>query len=145
MSSIVTADPRWARLGSTSNADVFEIEPRVIAVVPRADAVDDADTARESIAFQDRHWASVSRRGAVVVFMDNVLEQTSGARQVYASETGNTLSTCYALVGATMFAQATSAAFTGLSKPQIPTQIFRSLDDARPWIEEVNGATGPRE
>lgn len=135
-------DPEWNHLGSTSNAEFYEMEPNLLAVVPHQDTRDDASTARESIAFQDRHWNAVGRRGAVVVFMDPVLEQDGGAREVYAKETHDTLTTCYALVSETLFAQATAAVFTGLSRPGIPTRIFRSLEDARPWIDEMNRAHG---
>ena len=74
--------------------------------------------------------------------MDPVLVQEGGAREVYARETHETLSTCYALVGESFFAQATAAVFTGLSKPGIPTQVFRSLQDAQSWIAEMNRAEG---
>ncbi len=140
MSGIDTS--AWRHLGATSNAEFYEIEPHVMAVVPHDDTTDTADTARESIAFQDAHWKERGHRGAAVVFMDPVLVQDGGAREVYASETENTLSTCYALVGESFFAQATAAVFTGLSKPGIPTQVFRTLDDARSWIAEMNRAEG---
>ena len=37
---------------------------------------------------------------------------------------------------------ATASVFTGLAKPGIETRIFRSLDEALPWIEEMNKARG---
>lgn len=140
-----TPDPAWRHLGKTSNADFYEIEPDVLAIVPFVDSRDDETSARESIAFQDRHWRAAGRRGAVVVFMDNVIEQDAGARGVYADETTQTLTTCYALVGETFFGRAAGAVFTGLTRPSPPTQVFRSLADARSWIAEENRArTGLR-
>lgn len=132
--------PHWKHLGSTTNAEFYEIEVDILAVVPHQDSTDDEDTARQSIAFQDRHWQRVGRRGAAVVFMDPVLEQNAGARAVYANETSETLTTCYALVGKTFFGHATAAVFTGLARPGIPTALFPSLDDARPWVAEQNEA-----
>jgi len=133
---------KWTHIGSTSNAEFYEAEPHILMIVPHDNTRDDEGTARESIAFQDQHWKRVGRRGAAVVFMDPVLEQDGGARGVYANETSDTLTTCYALVGESFFAQATAAVFTGLAKPGIPTQVFRSLDDARPWIVERNRDKG---
>ena len=66
----------------------------------------------------------------------------SGARAVYANETSQTLTTCYALVGETFFGHATAAVFTGLARPGIPTQVFRSIEDALPWVAEMNAARG---
>jgi hypothetical protein len=45
-------------------------------------------------------------------------------------------------VGETFYGYATSQVFTGLSKPGLPTNVFRSLADARGWIEEMNRAHG---
>jgi hypothetical protein len=137
---MTTPDPGWRHLGTTSNADFYELAPDLLAIVPHRDSRDDASSARESIAFQDRHWKAVGRRGGVVVFMDNVIEQDAGARGVYADETKDTRTTCYALVGETFFGHAAGAVFTGLTRPGPPTQVFRSLADARPWIAEQNAA-----
>jgi hypothetical protein len=134
----------WKKVGSTSNADFYVIADDVLAIVPSRDATDDEKTARESIGFQDKHWRSLGHRGAVVVFMDNVVQQDAGARTVYAEEVQSLPTTCFALVGESFFGYATSQVFTGLSKPGLPTNVFRSLDDARPWIDEMNRARGGR-
>jgi hypothetical protein len=140
MKSIVSPD--WSKVGSTSNADFYEMRPDVLVCVPHQDATDDAGSARESLAIQKKHWTSVGRRGAVVIWMDPVVAQDSGARGVYTNETGGVPTTCYAIVGESFFAMATASVFTGLAKPGIDTQIFRSLDEALPWIEEMNKARG---
>ena len=132
----------WQPIGTTSNADFYEAAPRIIVIVPHAESEDNETTARESIAMQDRHWKNTGRRGATVVHMDPVIRQTSGARAVYANETHTTLTTCYALVGESFFAQAAAMVFEGLAKPGVPTRVFRSLDDARPWIAEVHAELG---
>jgi hypothetical protein len=132
----------WRPLPATGNADWFEIRDDLIAIVPRPDARDTEESARESIALQQRHWRSVGRRGGVVVFMDNLLDQDSGARAVYMNESDPATTTCYALVGESMFAQAVASVFTGLSRPRVPTRMFRSLDDALPWIDEMNRTRG---
>jgi hypothetical protein len=134
--------PGWKPLGATDNADWYQIQDDLIAIAPRPDARDTEESARESIAIQQRHWRSVGRRGAVVVFMDNLLDQDSGARAVYMAESDPTCTTCYALVGESLFAQAVGSVFTGLARPQVPTRMFRSLDEAMPWIEEMNRNRG---
>ena len=134
----------WTHVGTSSNADFYEVEPDILAVVPHVNSRDDERTARESLAFQRQHWHGRGHRGAVVVYMDPVVEQDSGARAVYANETASLPSTCFALVGETFFGHAAAAVFTGLSKPGLPTQVFRSFDDARAWIVEMNRTRGGR-
>ncbi len=138
--SIVSPD--WKMIGSTSNADFYEMRPDVLVIVPHQDSTDNEASARESLALQKKHWTSVGRKGAVVIWMDPVVAQDSGARGVYQNETAGVPTTGYAIVGESFFAMATASVFTGLSKPGIETQIFRSLDEAMPWVEEANKARG---
>lgn len=140
--SIARAD--WKSVGSVSNADMYELRPDILVIVPHQDSTDTEGSARESLAFQDAHWRKQGRRGAVVCFMDPVIAQEAGARAVYTNEAQNSLTTCFALVGETFFGHATAAVFEGLAKPVVPTQVFRALDDALPWIEEMNRSRGGR-
>jgi hypothetical protein len=139
---MTTPDPNWKKLGSTSNADFYLIAEDIVGIVPQGEATDDQKSARESIGFQDRYWRSVGHRGAVVVFMDKVVQQDASARAVYAEEVDALPTTCFALVGETFYGYATSQVFTGLSRPGRPTNVFKSLDDARQWLEEMNRAHG---
>lgn len=132
----------WTHIGTTANAEFYAAEPALIVVVPHDDSVDDEHTARASIRLQDEHWRRVGHRGATVVYMDPVLSQEGGARAVYATETAHTLTTCYALVGESFFAHASAMVFEGLAKPGVPTRVFRSLDEARPWFAEMNRVHG---
>ncbi|HEY3819986.1 MAG TPA: hypothetical protein VGL81_22630 [Polyangiaceae bacterium] len=135
-------DPSWKKLGSTSNAEFYLIREDILGIVPYPDTVDNQKTARESIGFQEKYWRSVGHGGAVVVFMDTVVEQDAAARTVYAEEVHASPTTCYALVGESFYGFAASQVFTGLSKPGRPTSVFRSLTDAQPWIEEQNHPSG---
>jgi len=135
-------DPGWKALRATDNADWYQIADDVIAIVPKPNARDNEASARESIAVQQRHWRAVGRRGAVVVFMDNLLDQDSGARAVYMKESDPSCTTCYALVGESLFAQAVASVFTGLARPQVETRMFRTLAEALPWIDEMNRTRG---
>ncbi len=132
--------PDWTHLGSSTNAEFYEVEPEVLAVVPHQDTTDDGQTARESLAFQRSHWARQGHRGGVVVFMDPVLIQDASARAVYATETDDHPSTCFALVSSTLFGQATASTFEGLTRPGVPTHVFRSLAEALPWVRKMNTA-----
>lgn len=134
--------PDWEKVGSTSNADFYAMRPDVLVVVPHPDSTDDAASARESLAFQRQHWAALGHRGAVIIWMDPVIAQDSGARAVYSNETQGVPTTCYAIIGESFFAMATASIFTGLAKPGIDTQVFRSLEEALPWVDSMNKLRG---
>jgi hypothetical protein len=126
----------WKPIGVSSNADFYEIEPQILAVVPFEGATDNAATARESVAIQLEHLRGAGVRAGVVVFMDRVIEQDSGARAVYRDAPDPTFQECFALVGGTPFGRAVGSLFIGLSPPKVPTRMFATLDDALRWIRE---------
>jgi hypothetical protein len=134
----------WVHVGSSSNTEFYVIGPDILAVLPHERAVDNEASARESLAFQNEHWKKVGHRGAAVIFMDRVLAQDGGARSVYEGESHGVYTTCFALVGETFFGRVTASVYTGLKRPAIPTQVFRSLEEALPWIAESNKTRGGR-
>src|SRR4051794_40202156 len=114
MSSI--PDPAWRKVGTTSNADFYEMRKDILVIVPHQDSTDNETSARESLALQKKLWGETGRPGAVIIWMDPVVAQDSGARSVYANETRGVPTTCYALVGESFFAMASASVFTGLAK-----------------------------
>lgn len=128
----------WRRLGTTDNAEIYEVEPGVLAVLPHEGSVDTAETARQSVEFQHRHWAEAGRTGGAVVFMDRVRDQHAGARNVYGSLPDPKVVTGYALVGGTVFGRAVASVFVGLNRPSAPTRMFGDLDAALAWLRELN-------
>ena len=138
----IQIQPEWQHVAAMDNADLYQIAPEVLAIVPHPEAIDTEVSARASVRKQHEHWRSLGWRGAVVVFMDAIIDQESGARGVYTNEADPGVITCYALVGETFFGQAMSAVFTGLAKPQVPTNIFPNLVEAMPWIEQMNRSRG---
>jgi hypothetical protein len=132
----------WKHLHRASNADFYEIDSTALAVVPHPSSSDTEKSARESINFQREHWKRLGHKGACVVFLDAVLSQDREARAVYAKESGSTMNTCYVLIVDSFFGHAIAAVFTGLSRPPIPTQVFRNLEEARPWIDQMNRERG---
>lgn len=124
----------WTRIATSKNADFYEVDRRVLAVVPFEGAVDDAATARESISIQLAHLRAHGRRAGVVVFIDPVIEQDAGARAAYRELPDPAFQACFALVGGTPFGRAVGSVFLGLSRPRIPTRMFRTLEEAIAWI-----------
>lgn len=127
----------WALIGRSANADFFEIEPGVLAVVPFEGSTDTADTATESVRIQLDHLRASGRRAGIVVFMDRIAAQDSGARAVYRDAPDPTFQVCFALVGRTMFGRAAASIFIGLHPPRVPTRMFGTLEEARAWIDKT--------
>ena len=110
----------WTPIGRSANADFFEVEPGVLAVVPFDGASDTADTAEASVQIQLKHLRTQGSRAGTIMFMDQVAAQNSGARDIYRTAPDPTLQTCFALVGGTMFGRAVSSVFIGLTRRACP-------------------------
>ena len=124
----------WLPIGRSTNADFFEVEPGVLAVVPFDGVADTADSAAESIQIQVSHLRTSGRRAGTVVFMDPVVAQNAGAREVYRNAPDPTFQTAFALVGSTMLGRAVASVFMGLHPPRVPTRMFATFEDALTWI-----------
>jgi hypothetical protein len=131
----------WTRIGRSSNADFYEVEPRVIAVVPFDRCDDDEQTARESIRIQLEHLRARNMRAGVLVFVDRVLNQTTGARDVYRSAPDPAFQACFALVGGTVFGRAVGSIFIGLNPPRVPTRLFPDVREALAWARHAAEGT----
>ena len=127
----------WTPIGSTEKCDNFIVTPYLMVMVPKEGMRDTAESAREQVQFQDDYWAKVGHAGCVAIFMDRIVDQEAGARDVYAETTHGAMTLGYALIGSTFWGRAIAAVYTGLKKPPIPTRFFASLEAAMPWIEQM--------
>lgn len=124
----------WKRIASTGNAELYEIEPGILGIVPHEGSVDTEETATQSVEAQHAHWRAAGQKGGAVVFMDRVRDSQAGARRVYGKLPDPTLITGYALIGGTVFGRAISSVFIGLSRPRAPTRMFADLASALAWL-----------
>lgn len=124
---------RWTKIGSTSNADFYEVDAEILAVVPYENCSDDEESARASVAMQLEYLRARNRRAGIIVFMDRILEQDAGARRVYRELPDPTFQACFALVGGTSFGRAASSIFLALSPPRAQTRFFSTFDEASAW------------
>lgn len=131
----------WTDAGRTSTSRFFLTPDEIFVIVPDEGCFDDEATAREGLGHQHAIRQARGRAGAVVILMDPIVSQDAGARRVYRTETDPALVTCCALVGGTMFGRAIGSVFLGLSRLNVPTRLFGTLDEALAWIR----ALPPRE
>ena len=129
----------WAKIGESSNAEFFEVEPGILAVVPFDGSTDDASTAEASIRIQLEHLRSGGTRAGVLVFMDRVAQQDAAAPAVYRDAPDPDFQTCFALIGGTVFGRAVASVFLGLHPPRVPTRMFRTADEGLAWARSMSG------
>jgi hypothetical protein len=127
----------WSAIGRSTNAEFFEIEPGVLAIVPFDGSSDTAETASESVRLQLDHLRTRGQRAGTVVFMDRIVAQSAEARDVYRDAPDPTFQTGFALVGSTVFGRAVSSIFMGLHPPRVPTRMFASFEEALAWIRQT--------
>jgi hypothetical protein len=128
---------RWTPIGRSSNADFFEVEPNLLAVVP-FDGCDDTElTARESVRIQLEHLRTKRQRAGGLVFMDRVANQNTAARGVYRDAPDPAFQVCFALIGGTVFGRAVGSIFIGLHPPRVPTKLFASEEEATAWARRT--------
>ncbi len=123
----------WTAIGKSDNADFYELEEGMLAIVPFEGSSDDAKTAQQSVQIQLDYLRPRGRRAGVIVFMDPLVEQHASARTVYRDAPDPAFITCYALIGGTAFGRAVGSIVLGLSRPRVPTRLFATLDDALAW------------
>lgn len=123
----------WKSIGKSDNADFYEVDGGVLAVVPFDGCNDDARTARQSVQIQLDYLRPRGRRAGVIVLMDRILEQDASARQVYRDAPDPAFITCYALVGGSAFGRAVGSIFIGISQPRVPTRLFAAFEQALAW------------
>ena len=127
----------WRKFGESSNAEFFEVEPHVLAVVPFDGCDDNATTASDSIRIQLERLRTRGTRAGVLVFMDRIASQDAGARAVYSQEPDPAFHACFALVGGTMFGRAVGSLFIGLRPPRVPTRMFSTVEEALTWARDA--------
>jgi hypothetical protein len=125
----------WTKFATTSNADFYEIEPHVLAVVPFDGTTDNATTAAESVAAQLQYLQPRGQRAGVIVMMDRLARQDGDARAVYHDQPNPAFQVCFALVGSTPFGRAVASIFIGLNPPRVPTRFFATMEEALAWVK----------
>jgi hypothetical protein len=123
----------WKAIGRSENADFFEVEARILAVVPFDGCDDSEQTARESIRIQLEYLRERRTRAGIVVYMDRILTQSAAAREVYRVEPDPAFQACFALVGGTVFGRAVGSFFIGIHPPRVPTRMFGTAEEALRW------------
>jgi hypothetical protein len=128
----------WTRVGATSAYDCFAVTPDILALVGREGARDTVEAARELTAFQYDYWTKLGHTGSIAVFIDGIVDQDPAAREVYIQDAEGALTHAGVLIGGTFWGRTVGTAYLAVRKTPIPTRLYATLEEALPWLEEMN-------
>lgn len=129
---------QYTEVGKTTNTVVYiaESDPDILIIVPREGTMDNAEDARENVAFFHNYARSLRRPCGSVVIMANMLSQDAEARRAY-QEIDTNLFYAGGLVVEDALSRALGSFFLGLSRPNVPTRLFDTIDKAIEWIKTM--------
>jgi hypothetical protein len=129
----------WTQVGESTNANFFEIEPRVLAVVAKERMADDGQTALENVGVHKRYFRE-SGRGVIIGFTDGGTSQNRDAREVYQKQLDSTVLLGVTIIGGTALSRAFASFFIGFTRPQVPFKLSKDFDDAITWARTLLSA-----
>ncbi len=129
---------QYNEVGRTTNAVVYiaAADPDILIIVPLEGTMDNVKTAQENVAYFHDYARSVGKPCGSVVIMANLLSQDAEARRAY-QEWDTDLFFAGGLVVENALSRALASFFLGLSHPNVPTQLFETLDSAVEWIKTM--------
>ena len=130
-------DPSWEKLPGTEAGAYYRIAPDVILAVPKSGYVQDEQAAAKSLEVFDAIAHARGRKQSIIVLVDRVGSQDTGARRVWARNRKEETRSAQALVCSTLLGRAIGSFFLGLNKAAIPTKMFASLEEARDWAQAM--------
>lgn len=129
---------RYKEIGKTTNTVVYiaEADPDILIVVPQQGTIDNVKTAHENVAYYHNYARDLRKPCGTVVIMANLLSQDAEARRAY-QEWDTSLFFAGGLVVENALSRALASFFLGLSHPNVPTQLFETLEDAVEWLKTM--------
>lgn len=129
---------QYKEVGKTTNTVVYTLEsdPDILIIVPREGTMDNVKDARENVAFFHSYARSVGKPCGSVVILANLLSQDAEARRVY-QEWDTDLFYGGGLVVEDALSRALGSFFLGLSRPNVPTRLFDTVDKAIEWLKTM--------
>ena len=129
---------RNKQIGKTANTVVYTLEtdPDILIIVPREGTMDNASDARENVAYFHNYTRALGKSCGSVVIMENMLSQDADARQAY-QEIDTELFYGGGLVVENALSRALGSFFLGLSRPNVPTKPFNTVDKAIEWLKTI--------
>ncbi len=125
----------WDEAHTLPHGKLYWIRPGIVAALPDEGVVETPDLSATVYAGYTRLAQELGHPVAIVVLVDRLGDQTPEVRRYWQQVMKTDVLCCAALVSESFFARAISSFFVGISKPEVPTRIFGTLDRAVEWAE----------
>jgi len=126
-------DDSWVVEQELPTLRLFRLPDDLLVINPQRGQVDDEQTARVCRDALRAYAAALERPVRVAVLMDNTVNQTAGARDVWSSITPDWYGCC-ALISNSILSRAMVSFFNGIRRPVVPTRVFATLDEGLAWL-----------
>ncbi len=126
----------WVRVGGTKAGAYYRVAEDVVVAVPLPGFQQSRDTALASLDEMRRIARERKKRQAVIILVDRVVSQDSGARRVWSEQLADEPRCAQALVCSTLLARAIGSFFIGLARSPVPTKMLPTFDDAVSWASQ---------
>lgn len=127
------------RSAATEQAEIILRDDHVLEYRYRDDAMIDLSAARNMVE-KALELAGDAAPCPTVVVAGGVKGVTRDAREFFAQSDANaSISSCVGLVVNSPVARVIGNFFMGLNRPRIPTRLFRSVEEALPWLTAEHG------
>jgi len=129
---------RYRQVDETANTVLYvpDTDPDILIVVPREGTLDTGEDARQNVQHFHAYARALGRACGAVVIMANMLSQEAEARRAY-QEIDTTLFYGGGLVVEDALSRALGSFFIGLSRPNVPTRLFDTVDGAVAWLKTM--------
>jgi len=127
----------YKSVGSTVNTDYTIADPDILIVTPKPKTVDNPELARINVEFQTNYASQLESKCSVVVVMTNLLSQDAATRRIYSEGITPTRFFGIALVVGNPLARAIGSFFMGISRPEVETKMFNSVENAVAWLQTI--------
>lgn len=125
------------KVGGTAAGGYYLLAPGVILARPVPGYRQSIEGARTSLEEARRISLQFGSAIVVLVWLEPVRDQDRGSRQVWSAEADPKYLAGLGLVGTSALATAIGSFFLGLTRPRIPTRLFRTLPEATVWAKDV--------
>jgi hypothetical protein len=127
----------YKSVGSTVNTDYTIADPDILIVTPKPKTVDNPELARINVEFQANYASQLGSKCSVVVVMTNLLSQDAATRRIYSEGITPAQFFGIALVVGNPLARAIGSFFMGISRPEVETKMFNSVENAVAWLQTI--------
>lgn len=126
---------QYEKVGTTFQTEWFRVRPDIFMAISEPGYRDNPEAAQANCDMM-RSLAAGGKCGWIIV-MSNHVAQDAETRQVYAENAPQDSMFGTAMVAANPLSRAISSFYLGISKPNVPLEVFSSIEEGVAWLESI--------